>query len=315
MWSKCSKKRNKKSMESKKVLEGLGLNIVTAKEATKGRVDIAANKPPELNKPKLITRGDFEAAVKAELIPNAYIDCEFNIDKVKENTLIQARVSARRFYVQRFDDYKDITLNILSTILAHKVPEQSYIIGAPNGFGKTSFVNTCLINLFAQGKKCVPYVSLSELARIKMADEKELISGLSPERHYKGKDVRSDEEYMNALYDSMDSQVYEKRPINLVGKYSWSEYMNSEVLFCYFTDISSKLLESEMLRAILNIRGAKGLPTIVMISTSLDPYKKDKILAEYVWNEILAYKEQTSYDRVTHISCYKDYNTAMKMGG
>ena len=61
-----------------------------------------------------------------------------------------------------------------------------------------------------------------------------------------------------------------------------------------------------MLYQLLSIRGAKGLPTIAMISTSLDPYVNDYTLKELVWDEIKSTKDEAdSYDRVTHISCYK----------
>lgn len=267
-------------------------------------------------KPQIyITTGAKEAAVKAGLVPEAYIDCEFDIEKIKRNQIEQNRKSARKFIVKQFDKYAEITQGILSTIALRKLPKQSYILGAPNGFGKTSFVNSCIIKLFDQGKRCAPYISLTDLAQVKLHNEQRIMSGISSKDWYKGTGSidASIEEYYDRLYQDFDSKLYVKKPINIIDQYSWSEYMSCDVLFVYFTDVSSKLLESEIFKTAITIRGAKGLPTIAMISTSLNPYIGDQYLAEYVWNEIMAYDDAAdSCDRVKHISCWKDYRAPLK---
>ena len=89
--------------------------------------------------------------------------------------------------------------------------------------------------------------------------------------------------------------------------------MNCAVLFCYFTDVKSKIIESDTFKTAITIRGAKGLPTIGIMSTSFNPYKDDKYLSQYVWDEIISYGESDrSYDRVRHISCWKDYNAPFR---
>ena len=40
------------------------------------------------------------------------------------------------------------------------------MIGAPNGFGKTTFANTCIKRLYAKGKK-EPYRSLLEISALR----------------------------------------------------------------------------------------------------------------------------------------------------
>lgn len=299
------------------ILRSSGISVKTTESAVDGRQDLkeaVTNFEPE--PPKLIVRrGDKIEAVRACVVPEAYIDCDFDVDRIKENQSQQAKISKRRFMVRGFDKYCAITQGIISTVIANKVPNQSYLIGAPNGFGKTSFVNTCLIKLFSQGKLCAPYVSLSELAQVKRSHEENLLQGITSDSKYKVKETRevSIEEYMDELYEQFNSKIYTKKPIIITDKFSWSEYMNCDLLFCYFTDVSSKVLESEMLKAILNIRGVKGLPTIAMISTSLNPYKNDKYLAEFVWNEILTNDDASAcFDRVKHISCYKDYNAVLE---
>lgn len=298
------------------ILQNSGLAVNNTSLAVEGRDDLkkdVTNFEPVA--PKLLVRqGDKIEAVKAGVVPEAYMNCDFDIDRIKENQIQQARVSKRKFKVKDFDKYCEITQGIIATIIANKVPNQSYVIGAPNGFGKTSFVNTCIIKLFSQGKMCAPYISLLDLAQIKRSHEEKLLQGITSENKYFIKDnaEASMEAYLAVMYENFDSKLYTKKPIQIIDKFSWSEYMNCSVLFCYFTDVSSKVLESEMLKTVLNIRGVKGLPTVVMISTSLNPYKNDKYLSEFVWNEILTSEDAPPcIDRVKHISCYKDYNAAL----
>lgn len=305
-------------MGSKNLLEKAGIDIVSTEESMKDRDDLVGKvATPEIVKPQLfIRKGDKIEAVRAGLVPAAYVDCEFSIEKIKENQKKQANVSKRKFKVKNFDNYKDVTTGIISTIISNMIPNQSYIIGAPNGFGKTSFVNTCIMRLHAQGRMCAPYISLTDLAQVKVANEKRLIEGIGARMVYgENSELYRDtsyEDYMDVVYENFDSAMYTKKPINLIDRYSWSEYMNCDVLFCYFTDVSSKVLESEMFKTAITVRGAKGLPTIAMISTSLLPYKKDTYLSEYVWNEILSYDDTPSCDRVKHVSCYKDYYTPLE---
>lgn len=305
-------------MGSKSILESSGMTVISDNESLKNRDEFVDSiKDFGIKKPLLyINKGDILSAVKAGIVPEAYMHCDFNIEQVKENQRQQYRNSSRKFTIHDFEKYSEVTQGIISTIIANKIPEQSYIIGAPNGFGKTSFVNSCLLKLHALGRMCTPYISLTELANVRLADERRLLNGIGIDRYYSGKtddiEVFNKEEYENTLYTGMDTAGYVKKPINIINKFSWSEYMNCDILFCYFTNVSAKLIESEILKTAVTVRGVKGLPTIAMISTSLNPYKNDQRLSEYVWNELLTYKNESSYDRLKHVSCYKDYNTALK---
>lgn len=263
----------------------------------------------------LITKGDKLEAVAAGLIPNAFINCDFNETAIKENQINQMRASARRFKVVDFDKYMAVTNGLISTFISNKLPNQSYLIGAPNGFGKTSFVYSCLLKLFKQGRLCTPYISLTDLAQVKASNERSLLRGITSNEYYCNERIEAHfgEEYMEAFYADYGLPTYTKKPITLIDKFSWSEYMNSDVLFCYFTDVGSKVLESEIFKTAITIRGTKGLPTIATISSSLDPYKRDVKLAEMVWNEILTYNsKKPSYDRVLHVSCWKNYSVPLK---
>lgn len=296
-------------MSSKSLLQGIGAEVKGNNLESSMINSVNKITPIKFYVPK----GDKISAVKSGLIPEAYKECDFDIEKVSANIVDQVNNSPRKFFVRKFADYKEITSGIISTIESGMVPNQSYLIGAPNGFGKTSFVNTCIMKLYGQGKMCTPYISLTDLAQVKVSNDKRLLNGINARLIYdKYNDAESGEDYIKAYYDGYGEVDYQKRPINLIDRFSWSEYMNSDILFCYFTDVSSKVLESEIFKTAITIRGAKGLPTIATISTSLNPYKNDKYLGEFVWNEILTYREDgNSFDRVKHISCYKDYNAPL----
>ena len=308
-------------MGSKDILEkGAGLQVIKTADLFPDKSNQLERNPKENQNAKVssplihITKAVKETAVLAGIIPNAYIDCDFNIEQITINQTLQAKATARKFKCINFDSYKEVTEGIISTIIANKLPDRSYIIGAPNGFGKTSFVNSCILKLFALNRMCVPYISLTELAQVRLTNEQRIAEGILSDRYYMGsyKNAHLGEDYRNKLYSDIDKETYVKMPIHIIDKFSWSEYINSDILFCYFTDVRSRVIESEILKTVVNIRGTKGLPTIAMISTSLNPYKNDPKLAEMVWNEILDTNgTMPGYDRFQHVSCYKDYNAPL----
>lgn len=242
-----------------------------------------------------LSSSDRDQAVKEGIIPKSFMDSSFDVDKIRDNIRKQYSKTKGLYKVYKLNDYVQICMGILSAIRMKKLPARSYLIGAPNGFGKSSFVNECLITLRRQGFKVTPYISLWELAQIKVENEHKI---MNPYKKYK--------ENEHTYTEPNVTVGYLKKPEIVTGRFSYSEYINADCLFVYFSDIMSKELESHMLYQLLNMRGAKGLPTIVMISTSLEPYENDRELKEYVWDEIKAYDESKDcYDRVYHISCYK----------
>lgn len=298
-------------------LDNSGLKIATNKEVL-GQSEnyVSPEKKFDIQPPMMrpVMAGTREAAVKLGIIPEVYKDCSFDIEKVKSNLEEQSKTQ-RAFRVQGFPGYETVAQGLISTIISRKIPSRSYLIGAPNGFGKTSLANTCIIMLYSQGKICVPYVSLSELAEIRAAEQRDTLRLISSSKYYKGRDLETStlEQYNRAIYEDFDAPSYAKMPVKIVGKFSWSEYMEASVLFCYFTDVSSKVLESEMLKTVLTVRGSKGLPTIVFISSSLNPYIGDEYLYKYVWSDILDKNQNANnLDRVYHVSCFKVFKKALE---
>lgn len=285
-------------------LKSLGIRVKTEDEIKEEMGDTSedtnAIKPPIFN----VKGGTKEMAVHLGLIPAAYKEVEFDVQHIKENIVAQAVAMKRKFKVANFKRYVETLNGIISSIRTGNVPNCSYLIGAPNGFGKTSFVTTCLKLMLQREWRAAPYISLSELAEIRADNERRLIKGteLVSKKAYNEPEAESTFVYK-------DPTECIKMPQVITGRFSWSEYMNSQILFCFFSSIDSKVIESNTLKAILEIRSAKGLPTIAFISTSLNPYKLDYNLKEYVWDEILAYKEDKNcFDRVYHVSCYKNVN-------
>lgn len=261
----------------------------------------------------MLRESDRELAVKRKLVPENYKDARFTEDQIKRNLILQHKKSNGLYTIHAFDKYMSICNEILSSIRLKRVPRRSWLIGAPNGFGKSSFVNECLITMLKHGWVTVPYTSLHELAEIRVAEEQRLMRPFS-DRLTQG--IYSEEN--GRFFSEKEYYIYKngkepvdiiKRPKVISNNYSWSEYLNAKCLFVHFTSVVSKDLESNVLFQLLNIRGAKGLPTIVMISTSLQPYVKDVMLRETIWDEILDYNESANtYDRVAHVSTYKRKN-------
>lgn len=252
-----------------------------------------------------LTEDDRKQAVDEFIVPKPYKNSTFDIERIKNNLREQSVKNNKLYKIFKLQEYEQICNGILSSIRMKKLPTRSYLIGAPNGFGKSSFVYECLITLRRQGFKVTPYISLTELAQIRVDNEQRL---MNPYGKFKEG---------NYYYTEPNKQKgYLKKPEIITGRYSYSEYINSDCLFVYFTDPVSKDIESHMLYQLLNIRGAKALPTIVMMSSSLDPYKNDRILKEQVWDEIEAYSEKDEcYDRVYHVSCYKRRRSALDVKG
>ncbi|MEM4385421.1 MAG: hypothetical protein QXD03_02600 [Candidatus Anstonellales archaeon] len=281
----------------KGVLSDSGINVINKEETGNRSKGVEGSKVLDVK----VSKADVDMMISLGLIPQAYRDVEFNVDIIKENIIQQVNNSSRKFKVRRFQEYIDTLNGLLGLIAEGKRPNASYIIGSPNGFGKTSFVNTCIKYMYKNGMKCVPYISLYELAEIKAENDRNIVRAIKLYSNNESDDIRS--------YELADGSSVVKVPKVITGCYSWSEYINADILFCYLTTVDMRIIESYTLKAVLDTRGTKGLPTIVFTSTSLEPYKKDYSLREYVWDEILEYNpNRASYDRLKHISCYKVYD-------
>lgn len=260
-------------------------------------------KPEDYNKPGkplMLADADRIAAVELGLVRRANINAKFDVNTIKKNV---QRYGLKKYYsIEHYDEYIAVCSNILATIRSGQVPVQSYIIGAPNGFGKSNFANEAIILMNKLNWNCVPFTSLTEIAELWVNTENRLLNAVN--RLDYNIEAENDE---TVDLESSPGVVYKKKPRVILPRYSWSEYINADCLICYFTSFESRNIESRILHRLMIERGTKGLPTIVCISTSLNPYVKDAVLKQHIWDEILLsskVKRETPA-RLKHISCFK----------
>lgn len=238
-----------------------------------------------------------DMAVERQLVSQGFRDAVFDrktiLDNMKRRNKIDNLDPVRK---EDFEAYASTCEGVLTALRAGQLPARSYLIGAPTGFGAAEFANEAVITMLSRGMKAVPYVSLSELGAVRAAQEKIIARPVLFERTKYGDLKPVANEYPEYL----------KSPDMITGRYSFSEYLNADCLFVFFSGTNSKEIESELLKQVLMIRGAKGLPTIAMISSALKYYTLDPALKEYVWDNILT-QDENCKDKafVYHVSCYR----------
>lgn len=242
-----------------------------------------------------VTNGTKNAIVADGIIPKGRINDEFTEELCSE--LIKRSVP-KGYAIRGFNKY---IKQLNSIIVACKVDggsiDGSYLIGGDNGFGKTTFVNTCLKHLYNRNRKVVPYVTLASLARLRAKEES---------------DIR--ETIAHGYVKKYEEEVAEDDYFGIVcKKYAWNDYMSADVLFCSLGGVPSIRLESEILAEVLRIRGMRQLPTIVTTEHSLYTYINNKDLNESIWGNILNFDTKGRFDKLSHISCYKKKKTNSDM--
>lgn len=272
-------------------IEPLGLKVKCSCMIDNPNNKQEAEKNPE--KPYYhVTGAQKELAVYKGLIPESRKDDEFDEEFFRDRIVTMCKVQNCR--VVDFQKYID-TLNEILIGISTNTLRRSYIVGAPSGFGKTTFVYTCIKRLHAMGKRAVPYLSLFELAGLRDEHERKIMGNIFGNK----KKVEQREEAQDGQEDSV--------------KYSWQDFMQADVLFTYMSGLDNMKLESKILKIIMEIRGPKELPTVVMTAYSLKPYLANIELKQYIWDDILAYSDDLAgCDRLIHRSCFKVYNTKIK---
>lgn len=279
--------------------KNMGVGVINVNQPI---IDEDKAKPENYNKPRkplILEDSDRIVAVEMGLVRKENMNAKFDTNVISTNV---QRYGLKSYYeIKRYPAYIEVTSNVLATIRSGQVPRQSYLIGAPNGFGKTTFANEAIMLMNKLNWNCVPYTSLTELAELWVSTENRLLSAVNRI------DYSIENEYEDIDLETYNGVEYRKKPRVILPRYSWSEYMNADCLFCYFTSFESRNIESRILHRIMIERGTKGLPTMVCISTSLNPYIKDAVLKQHIWDEILLSSKVTKEtpSRLKHISCYK----------
>lgn len=253
---------------------------------TKCDCQLIAKRTPKLkksNKPKVNIENQ---NLLRNIIPLERRKDEYSLEIALER--IRKICNSQNCKVAKYDTYTETLNTILGQIITSKL-KNSYIIGAPNGFGKSTFVYTALKRLLAQNKKVVPYLSLVELAEKKV-------------------------EYETRLLEKLKNPRFSKPLRREPDEFIWKDFIEADVLFTFMSAVGSKEIESMILSAIMTLRASKNRPTVVMMSTSIEPYIYDDKLRKYYWDDMFTYsnkEEEVGVDRLIHRSCYRQYNTSM----
>lgn len=238
-----------------------------------------------------IKKVDSIMAVEKRLIPEDRVNDEYLPEVAITN--IEKQIEFQKCSVKGFNTYKETLDNILLSISTGKLTK-SYLIGAPNGFSKTTFVYTCIKRLVASNKKAVPYISLFELAELRVEHEKKILGYINKTK------VTEEENNENGGIDNYT-----------IEKYNWDDYIKADVVFVYLTTLDNKKVELSTLKTLLEIRGINRLPTIVFTTNALSAYTSDVMQRKIIWDDILSYDdEKSSYDRLIHRSTYKVYDNS-----
>lgn len=209
------------------------------------------------------TNDDIHRAVLAGIIdPNREGD-DFNKEVTKRNIDELWQTLGLMYYPSECAEFLNRLENILNTIRLTGTLNKSYIICSPEGTGKQTFVNTCLGVLFGQGKKCVPFRSLKELAK-KRSDYNRYING----------------EYVKYSIDK--------------NEFTWEDVLNADVLFTFIASKTDAQIEFDVLCELLSERSHRGLPTVACAVKGVKSYLKEGQLDANWWYNYLTYAESNA---------------------
>lgn len=239
---------------------------------------IKQTKAPTIEVEAALASGD--RAVCSGIIPAHRKDDEFDADIAKESVLKSAR-DAKAIQARDVQEYVSCLQGILASISTNTL-RCSYVIGAPKCCGKTTFVMTALKRLVNADKKVVPYLSLTEIAEIQVKH------AMSLNRQRKG---------------NPDGQPGERRE-----QCSWKDIRTADVLFTYLTNYEAAGVELSVLKELLQERGLKGLPTIVMTENPVAMYEQNPDLKRVFWNDIENYDpRRPTVKKLTHVSTWRQF--------
>lgn len=171
--------------------------------------------------------------------------------------------------------------------------KNSYMIGGDKGFGKKAIAYQCIKYMYARGENVVPYISLSEIAEYLAKYAEGLVPRLNIEYSGANELTMGDHRVID------DTRTVERK------QFKWMDFLKVPVLFTYISGTANLRRETEMLQMLLNIRGAKCLPTIVFVDNSINFFKTDVILNNYYWKNMMNYSEEEGvYDTLLYKSAY-----------
>lgn len=227
------------------------------------------------------TLGERNNITALKLVPEEHKDAEFEMNRLtgKGGKLELLSIMHKSTVID--NGYIKGLSEILSTIQFRNKLKHSYLISAPNGYSKTTFVYTCIRLLYLSGKKAVPYISILQLM--------ELLS-----------DYISEHSIFNGGINERQAQDNEESIY-----YKWKDYLNADIAFVELTANGFETIEGQMLKTLLSERGRRNLPTIAVTERAFNRYvnteEQKKLWANMVTTSIC----NAEYDRMVYIRAYE----------
>lgn len=232
-----------------------------------------------------------DKAVRLGIVPKSRANDDFDADIAKERILKLSEVT-HAVQPRGVEEYLTALQTILAAITANTL-NCSYVIGAPKCCGKTTFVMTALKRLVNADKRVVPYMSLSKLAEI----QKGYFEHVKASRW-----AKLDGDKQGGNLAELDEDI---------PTCTWAEVLRADVLFAYLTTFEAAVIELPVLQNLLNERGLKGRPTIIMTENPVAMYDKSPSLKRLFWNDIQNYTDVPTVKKLTHVSTWRVYPGAV----
>lgn len=265
-----------------------------------------------------LTVGDNKSAFAHGIVPKHREDDEFSPDYTRN--YINECYKYDKIPVRGLDKYIELLSKILLDIRSDKQIDRSYFISAHNGYGKTTFANTCIKYLHKSGKKVVPYLSLQEIYNIVIAENLLLRINkayITQDEKRVGHSLDDSNKYVDWKANKQTGAVFEQYNIEAFVEnyasfnFSYADFINCEILFTCFSPSFMQCYELPTLKMLLQERSRRGKPTIVFGDQALGAYIKQGD-NDVMWKEMLAKNAYENFclDRLNYIACYRDMRRA-----
>lgn len=269
-----------------------------------------------------LSNGEIKSVYCEGAVPEWRKDDNFSVEYLKE--MIKARYKVDSKPINGMNSYIDTLSKIYLNIQEDKKVVNSYFISAHNGFGKTTFSNTCIKLLHSKGKSVVPYLPLVEIynlinaenllfrlakAKLVPAEKQEVFSYSARNDKILSWDKTDIRDSQGNKTDEMVVGNYSIE--NFVKKYSsfgysYHDFLECEVLFTCLSEPFLQGIEMPTLAYILKERSRHGKPTIVFGDRAMGTYIKEGDTKNY-WDDLTVRTqyESRSLDRMVYVTCYR----------
>lgn len=106
-------------------------------------------------------------AMQSGLIPRERVADVLDFKVMSDRVAKLNKVGGYTVNMTNYEAYKNIMRNVFSFLIARRKLDYSILISAPNGFGKTTFVYSCIKLMLINGQEVAPYISLFKLAQLR----------------------------------------------------------------------------------------------------------------------------------------------------